>query len=254
MFDLKGRSIIVTGGASGIGRAACVMFAGYGASVTVADLDEEQGRRVSSQIVDNGGRASFYKCNVADEGDVSALVDESVRQFGRLDGAFNNAGIEGGMNVLHEITFEQWQRLVNVDLTGVFLCLKYQIRAMLKTGGGSIVNTASSLGQKAIPFAADYVAAKHGVIGMTRAAAVDYGEQGVRINAVLPGMTDTPMVKRAPNKPELAPVFGHIQASVPMKRLGQAEEIAQAAAWLLSDAASFVTGVMLPVDGGYLAT
>jgi NAD(P)-dependent dehydrogenase (short-subunit alcohol dehydrogenase family) len=253
MSDLTRRVLIVTGAASGIGKAAALRFASFGARIVLADVNGDAGQQTCDWINDQAGEALFIQTDVSKEADAKALVEGAVKRFGRLDGAFNNAGIEQSIRKLHEIESEQWNRVLSVNLSGVFFCLKHQIPAMIAGGGGSIVNTASSLGQVAIPYAAEYVAAKHGVVGLTRAAAVDYAGQNIRVNAVLPGMTQTPMIERGPVVPALMAMFSRIQASVPMERLGQADEIAQAAAWLLSDASSFVTGAILPVDGGYLA-
>lgn len=252
MTQLSDKVLIVTGGASGIGKAAAALFARSGASVVVADLDDN-GAATADAIREAGGKSLFVKTNVTREADVENLVAQTLDAFGRLDGAFNNAGVEQAIKPLHEIDEAQWDKVLNIDLKGVFLCMKHEIKAMLATGGGAVVNTASTTAQAAIPYAAEYIAAKAGVIGVSRAAAVDYAQQGIRVNTVLPGMTQTAMIGRMPQDPELAKVFAAIQAAVPMQRLGQPEEIAQAVGWLLSDAASFVTGVALPVDGGTMA-
>jgi len=253
MSDLKDKVIIVTGGASGIGKKSAEVFANQGAIVVVADLDEAGAATVDG-IVNRGGKGLFVKTNVTREADVENLVATTIKEFGRLDCAFNNAGVEQAIKPLHEIEESQWDKVVGIDLKGVFLCMKHQIKAMLESGqGGSIVNTSSTVGMVAVPFAAEYVAAKAGVIGLTRAAAVDYAKQGIRVNTVAPGMTQTAMIERMPNDPELMKIFGAIQAAVPMQRLGQAEEIAQTVSFLLSDAASFITGAALPVDGGHTA-
>lgn len=249
---LKNKVIIVTGAASGIGRSAALRLASHGAHIVLADVDEAQGHRVCADIEQAGGSAIFMAVNVAQEENVRDMVRMTIDQFGRLDGAFNNAGIEQSNTPLHEIDTGHWHRLIGINLTGVFLCMKYQIPAMLAAGGGSIVNTASSLGQVAIPGSAEYIAAKHGVIGLTRAAAVDYARMNIRVNALLPGVTQTPMLDRGPVSLEAVEMVEHVKAAIPMGRVGSADEVAQGAVWLLSDASSYVTGTLLPVDGGYL--
>lgn len=253
MSDLNGKVIIVTGGASGIGKAAARYFAQSGASVVVADLDEA-GAETAQEIESEGGKSLFVKTNVTVEADVEALVARTIEAFGQLDSAFNNAGVEQAIKPLHEIDAAQWDKVLNIDLKGVFLCMKHEIKAMLASGkGGAIVNTSSATAQGAIPYAAEYIAAKAGVIGVTRAAAVDYAQKGIRVNTVLPGMTQTAMTSRMPDDPELIKVFSAIQAAVPMQRMGQPAEIAQTVAWLLSDEASYITGTAIPVDGGATA-
>lgn len=194
-MELEKRTVIVTGAAGGIGAATAKVLAQAGANVVVTDIGSA-GEHVAKEIESDGGTAVFIPADLTVEAEVESLVARTVERFGRLDGAFNNAGVEQCATPLHELTAEQWERAVQVDLTGVFYCLKHQIAAMLETGGGSIVNTASSLAQVAIPNASEYVAAKHGVLGLTRAAAADYGQRSIRVNAVLPGITETPMVAR----------------------------------------------------------
>lgn len=246
--SLSGRIIIVTGGGSGIGQAAAVLFAQRGASVMVADVNETGGRKTVAAIEGNGGRADFLRSDISQESEVEALVKATVARFGGLNGAFNNAGMNVSSVRLAETSLENWRKVIEVNLTGVFLCLKHQIAYMELHGGGSIVNTASGAGLVGIVNSSGYVASKHGVVGLTRAAAIDYATKGIRVNAVAPGGTETPMVAMALENPEVAAA---LTAGHPIGRLGQPGEIAEAAAWLLSDAASFVTGVILPVDGGY---
>ena len=251
--SLSGKSIIVTGAGGGIGRAASLVLANAGANVVVTDIAEENGRATVDAIRSNGANATFFRADLAVEQDVQALVERAVSACGRLDGAFNNAGLEQCAKPLHELTTEQWERALRVDLTSVFWCLKYEVIAMLRTGGGSIVNTASSLGQVAIANASEYIAAKHGVIGLTRAGAAEYGARGIRVNAVLPGIIRTPMIARLTEDPQFSAFFGRLKERHPIGRFGEPEEVGEAVRWLLSDSASFMNGAALSVDGGYLA-
>ncbi|ANB73012.1 oxidoreductase [Paraburkholderia phytofirmans OLGA172] len=251
--DLEGKSIIVTGAGAGIGRAAALACAEAGARVVVADVAVAAGEDTVSTIRHQGGTALFVKTDVSDEAQVEALVAAALSEFGCLDGAFNNAGLSQTNVLLHELTTAQWRRIQGVNYEGVFFCMKHEIRAMLQTGGGSIVNTASALGRVSVPRAADYCGSKGGVLGLTKAAAVDYGERKIRVNAVLPGVTSTPMVNALVSDPQFAELLPKLKARHAMARLGLPEEVAAAAVWLLSDNASFVTGAELAVDGGYLA-
>jgi len=250
---LDGRTVIVTGAAGGIGRGACLVLAEAGAHVVVSDVVVDAGEATAAAVRAAGGLATFIKADLAIEKDIERLVAQSVDINGRLHGAFNNAGVEQCARPLHELSTEQWERAIRVDLTSVFWCIKYQVVAMLKTGGGSIVNTASSLGQVAIRNAAEYVAAKHGVVGLTRAAAADYGALGVRVNAVLPGIVRTPMIARLSEDAGFKAFFERLKDRHPIGRFGEPSEIGQAVAWLLSDAASFTNGAAMAVDGGYLS-
>jgi NAD(P)-dependent dehydrogenase (short-subunit alcohol dehydrogenase family) len=250
---LSGKSIIVTGAGGGIGRAASLVLAAAGANVVVTDIVEEAGRATVDAIRSSNANAIFFRADLAVERDVQALVERATSTYGRLDGAFNNAGLEQCAKPLHELTTEQWERALRVDLTSVFWCLKYQVIAMLRTGSGAIVNTASSLGQVAIPNASEYIASKHGVIGLTRAAAAEYGARGIRVNAVLPGIIRTPMIARLSEDPQFSAIFDGLRQRHPIGRFGEPAEVGEAVKWLLSDSASFVNGTALTVDGGYLA-
>ncbi|TDN69982.1 glucose 1-dehydrogenase [Paraburkholderia sp. BL10I2N1] len=250
---LDGKAIIITGGGGGIGRAAALGCAVAGARVVVADVGKAAGEATISLIREQGGEAVFVAVDVADETQVERLVATAIEEFGRLDGAFNNAGLSQTNVPLHELTVAQWRKVQGVNYDGVFFCMKHEIRAMLEGGGGSIVNVSSSLGRVSVPLAAEYCGSKAGVLGLTRAAAVDYGKKSIRVNAILPGVTKTPMVSSLVSNPQFAELLPRIEARHAMGRLGMPEEIAAAAVWLLSDQASFVTGAELAVDGGYLA-
>lgn len=250
---LEGKVILVTGAAGGIGYQASRVLSAHGARLVVTDVNTEGGEALLADLKSGGGDAIFHPADLGSEVEIEALVAKSVSHFGRLDGAFNNAGIEQRNKPLDELTTEEWERAIRIDLTAVFLCIKFQARAMLTTGGGAIVNTASSLGQVAIPCAAEYVAAKHGVIGLTRAAGADYGARGIRVNAVLPGITKTPLIERLMEEPSFAAMKDKLLARHPIGRFGEPSEIGEAVAWLLSDAASFMNGAAVACDGGYLS-
>jgi NAD(P)-dependent dehydrogenase (short-subunit alcohol dehydrogenase family) len=250
---LQGKTLIVTGAGGGIGRAASIVLAAAGANVVVSDIVEATGQATVDAVKRGGGTALFVKADLASEADVRALVERAVSAYGRLDGAFNNAGLEQCAIPLHELTTEQWERALRVDLTSVFWCLKYQVLAMLATGGGAIVNTASSLGQVAIQNASEYITAKHGVVGLTRAAAAEYGSRGIRVNAVLPGIIRTPMIARLTEDARFSAFFDKLKDRHPIGRFGEPSEIGEAVKWLLSDAASFMNGAAMACDGGYLS-
>jgi NAD(P)-dependent dehydrogenase (short-subunit alcohol dehydrogenase family) len=250
---LQGKNLIVTGAGGGIGRATSIVLAAAGANVVVSDIVEGAGRVTVDAVQEGGGTALFVKADLASEAEVRALVERAVSAYGRLDGAFNNAGLEQCALPLHELTTEQWERALRVDLTSVFWCLKYQVLAMLATGGGAIVNTASSLGQVAIPNASEYITAKHGVVGLTRAAAAEYGSRGIRVNAVLPGIIRTPMIARLTEDTRFSAFFDKLKDRHPIGRFGEPSEIGEAVKWLLSDAASFMNGAAMACDGGYLS-
>ena len=249
--SLSGKVALVTGGGSGIGRATALAMAEEGAKVAVCDVNAEGGEGTVSAIAAAGGDATFIHADVSQARDVEAMVDRVMEVYGRLDCAFNNAGISGGGVPTHEHPEEVWDRVISINLKGVWLCMKYEIPRMLERGGGAIVNTASVAGLVGIRNGSAYDAAKHGVVGLTKTAALEYAQQGIRVNAVCPGYVRTPMVERV-----LARDPGNEAAFTerePIGRLGVPEEIAATVAWLCSDAASFVTGVAMPVDGGYVA-
>jgi NAD(P)-dependent dehydrogenase (short-subunit alcohol dehydrogenase family) len=251
--SLKGKTILVTGAGSGIGKASAVVFAAAGANVVVTDVNEVGGQTTAQDIVSMGAKGRFLKADMSIEGDIKNMVETTVAEFGRLDGAFNNAGIVQRGKKLHELSNQEWDDAIRIDQTAVFWCIKYEVMAMLKSGGGSIVNTASSLGQVAIANAAEYISAKHGVMGLTRAAAADYGSSGIRVNAILPGIIRTPVIATLSENPQFAAFLEKLKDRHPIGRFGEPEEIGKAATFLLSDAASFVNGAAFAVDGGYLA-
>ena len=249
--QLEGKVSLITGGGSGIGKASALAFAREGSKGGVADVNVDGGEQTVRLIQDTGGEATFVKADVSKSGDVSAMVDHAVQTYSRLDCAFNNAGVSGGPGRVHEYTEENWSRVLDINLTGVWLCMKYEIIQMLNQGGGAIVNTASVMGLVGGSRSPAYGATKHGVVGLTKTGAVDYAQEGIRINAVCPGYIRTPMIEQGvlmdPGAEE------RVVSRHPMHRLGTPEEIAEAVVWLCSDAASFVTGHAMTVDGGYVA-
>jgi NAD(P)-dependent dehydrogenase (short-subunit alcohol dehydrogenase family) len=248
MSKFEGKVSVVTGAGSGIGRATALAFAREGASVAFADILEQDNQETARMIMDLGGHALAITCDVARNDDVRRALDETVKTFGRLDFAFNNAGIEYAFKPAAEITEEEWDRIIDIDLRGVFLCMKHEIPLMLKQGGGAIVNTSSGAGVKGFKGGAAYVPAKHGVVGLTKAAALDYAQSNIRINAVCPGIIDTSMMQRfSGGTPEGRQT---VIAQEPVGRMGTPDEIAAAVVWLCSDAASFVVGSAMVVDGG----
>jgi NAD(P)-dependent dehydrogenase (short-subunit alcohol dehydrogenase family) len=246
--DLQGKTALVTGAASGIGKAVALLYGQHGANVMLSDVDETQGRQVTKQVQATGVKAQFFKADVGDPLQCQQLVQATVSAFGQLDIACNNAGIGGELNLTADYSLEGWQKIINVNLNSVFYCLKYELEAMLAQGSGSIINMASILGQVGTAQSPGYVAAKHGVVGLTQTAAIEYAAQGIRVNAVGPAYIDTPLLSALPAEAKQMLVALH-----PIGRLGRSEEVAELVIWLSSDKASFVTGSYYPVDGGYLA-
>lgn len=253
MGILDDKAIMITGAASGIGRATAVEAGAEGARLLLTDVNDEQGEAVAAEI---GDGATYLHCDVTDEASVEAAVKAAVSGLGRLDCSFNCAGILGVVGNIGELPLDGWKQLIDVDLNGVFLCTKHQINVMAEQGSGSILNMASAAGLIGWPGASGYVAAKHAVVGLSKAAALEYAEQGVRVNSICPSYVITPLVEKdlfedvLGNDEEL---IGAARANHPIGRFAQPEEIAAAAVWLLSDKASFVTGSAMSVDGGYTA-
>lgn len=248
---MKDKVALVTGASSGIGRATALTFAREGAKVVVADMNVIGGQETVQLVKAAGGDAFFVETDVSQAASVEAMVSKTVETYGRLDYAHNNAGVEGVLARTAEHTEEDWDPVIRINLKGVWLCMKYEIPQMLQQGAGAIVNTASGAGLIGVKRMSAYVASKHGVVGLTKTAALEYAKAGIRVNAVCPGVIQTPMVARVSgNRPD---VLDKMIAAEPIGRSGQPEEIAEAVVWLCSDAASFVTGHAMAVDGGAVA-
>ncbi len=248
MGMLENKVAFVTGAGSGIGKAVALLYAKEGAKVVVSDINDEHGQNVVKEIQENGGRAIYVKANTAKAEDVSTLVDRTVEAFGRLDIAFNNAGIGGEQNLTGDLSLEGWRNIIDINLNGVFYGCKYAIGQMLKNGGGSIVNMGSIHSVTGVVGAVGYAAAKHGVLGLTRTAGSEYAAKGIRINAVGPGYIDTPLLDALGDDAKKALVLKH-----PIGRLGRAEEIARLVLFLSSANAAFMNAGYYTIDGGYTA-
>jgi NAD(P)-dependent dehydrogenase (short-subunit alcohol dehydrogenase family) len=248
MKQLENKVAIITGAGSGIGRSTAMLFASEGAKVVISDVNEAHGNSVVDEITKNGGTATFIKADSSKPEDNEALVKQTLDKYGALDIAVNNAGIGGPLAATGEYPLDGWKKVININLSGVFYGMRYQIPAMLKNGG-SIINVASILGQAATKFSPAYVAAKHGVVGLTKAAALEYADKKIRVNSIGPGYIKTPLVMNSLDASTLNGLVGlH-----PIGRLGESEEVAELLLWLASSKASFVTGAYYPIDGGYLA-
>lgn len=239
---------IVTGGGSGIGESTSKLFAQEGAKVIIADIDETNGQRVVQEITKDGGIAHFVKADSSSPSDNESLVQATISKYGKLDIAVNNAGVGGPAAPVGEYDIEAWNKVISINLSGVFYGMRYQIPALLQNGGGSIINVASILGQVGFAMSPAYVAAKHGVVGLTKNGAIEYAKQGIRVNAVGPGFIETPLLSKNLD----AQTMEFLKTLHPIGRLGKPEEVAELILWLASDKASFITGSYYPIDGGYL--
>jgi NAD(P)-dependent dehydrogenase (short-subunit alcohol dehydrogenase family) len=251
MTSMEGKVALVTGASAGIGRASALAFAREGASVALADLDVERGEDAATEVESIGVEAIFVRADVSDATDVVALVGETIGRLGRLDFAFNNAGIEGSQAPTADCTIENWNRTLAINLTSVFLCMREEIQRMLDNDGGAIVNNSSVAGLVGFPGIPAYTASKHGILGLTKTAALEYAAQGIRVNAVCPGVIDTEMITRFTHGDTQA--MSQLLQTEPVGRLGAPTEIADAVVWLCSERASFITGHALAVDGGFVA-
>lgn len=245
---LKGKVALITGAASGIGESTAMLFAKEGAKLVLTDINEEKGKIILENIKNLGAEVIFLKADVSNAGDSENSVQKAIEKFGKLDIAVNNAGIGGPQNPVGEYEIEAWNKVIAINLSGVFYGMRYQIPAMLKNGKGSIINVASILGSVGFASSAAYVAAKHGVVGLTKSAAIEYSAQGIRVNSVGPAFIKTPLLEELDKG-----LLDQLVSLHPIGRLGESEEVAELFLWLASDKASFATGAYYPIDGGYLA-
>ncbi len=250
---LSNKVILVTGAGSGIGRAASLILAKAGAKVLVTDYNEAWARETRERVEQAGGKAASLRVDVSKEDEIIAMVDFAVATFGRLDGAFNNAGVAMQNKQIDDFSEAEWDSVMDVNLKGTYFCMKHEILAMKKTGGGAIVNCSSANGLVGNPNSAEYVASKHGVLGLTRGAACDAGATRVRVNAVMPAMINTPMLGDLATNPKFKTFYDTVMARVTVGRMGQPEDVGYAVKWLLSDEATFINGAAICVDGGYTA-
>jgi NAD(P)-dependent dehydrogenase (short-subunit alcohol dehydrogenase family) len=250
-MELEGKVALVTGAGSGIGRSVAELYAREGAKVVVSDISEKGGKETVEIISGKNIEAVFIKADVANPEDCRKLVEETKKKFGRLDFACNNAGIGGDIKPTADYDFDAWNKVIDINLNSVFYCMKYEIPAMLENGGGVIINMASILGRVGFQNSSAYVAAKHGVVGLTKNAAIEYSSKNIRVVSVGPGFIKTPLIADLENNKE---VYNQLVSMHPIGRLGKPEEVAEMVIWLSSDKASFITGAYFPVDGGYLAT
>lgn len=249
---LEGKTVLVTGGSTGIGRASSKIIASEGAKVIIIDVQDEQGKQTVSAIQESGGYAEYHHADVADYDQVRKVITAIANEHGKLDGALNNAGIEGPAVKILDYSIEDWERVMRVNLTGVFVCMKCEVEQMTKQDtGGSIVSTASVAGLVGLPGASSYNSAKHGVVGLTKTVALEYAASNLRVNAVCPGFIETPMLERVTDASEK--IRNKLIGQVPMRRVATPDEIGNAVSWLLSEKSSYVTGVSLPVDGGWIS-
>lgn len=247
-MELKGKVALITGAASGIGESTALLFAKEGARVFLTDIDIEKGEKLAKKINKDGGEAVFFKADISKAQDSENSVIQAVKKFGKLDIAVNNAGVGGPQHPVGEYPIEGWDKVIAINLSGVFYGMRYQIPEMLKNGKGSIINVASILGSVGFANSAAYVAAKHGVVGLTKSAALEYSAKGIRVNSVGPAFINTPMLKDLDKD-----LLSQLVNAHPIGRLGEADEVAQLFLWLAGEKSSFATGAYYPIDGGYLA-